>query len=253
MNVNIKLKLVDVAGGKISGVYKMTFDCGKFYIGSAVNIRLRAKNHTNGIRTGFKSQKNILSAGDVSSEVILEILEICEVDNLANRETYHISTFLGDENLLNRHKPVASKSNGKSYGNKQVRVGMFSDDMKFMSEHTVKELSNKFDVHVVSIRRSLKLGNKIKGVFFFKINEQNEPIIPQPRPRKKIKRPEHFIHPSSKAVNQYTISGEFIKQHKSIATAARHISVDRKEMQKHVNRGLYKLGIKGYIFSKVIK
>lgn len=87
---------------KLSGIYKIqSIVNGKIYVGSAVNLHNRKKDHFNGLKKNkhgngyLQNHTNKYGLNDLEFHVI----EFCLIENLINREQYHIDTLhLFDEN-----------------------------------------------------------------------------------------------------------------------------------------------------------
>ena len=71
-------------GQKVSGVYKITSPSGKFYIGSAVNIRTRWKTHRKQLRGGIHHSVVLQRASEKHGldNLIFQVLLVCEPCNL---------------------------------------------------------------------------------------------------------------------------------------------------------------------------
>lgn len=100
---------------KISGVYKIQFDSGNFYIGCSNHLRSRAsqwdsvfrtKKATAGITIGTKVFEEICKDTDAT----LDIVELCAVADLKEREAFYLDKFKDDEKMVSSEqgawKPV---------------------------------------------------------------------------------------------------------------------------------------------------
>lgn len=88
---------------RASGIYKITnLVNGKFYIGSSSNIRNRWSIHLCHLRSNKHVNRILLAAwhkyGDESFKI--EVLELCGLSNLIDREQYWIDLLLPEYNLL---------------------------------------------------------------------------------------------------------------------------------------------------------
>lgn len=82
-----------------SGVYKISFNNGYFYIGSSKKLKSRFNSWETPLSKGKTSNRYIKSMLQGITIVNFEIIEIC--DNYIERELYHIQTFLNDDYCLN--------------------------------------------------------------------------------------------------------------------------------------------------------
>lgn len=75
-----------------TGIYKLNFSSGAFYIGQSINIEKRFKQHCSDLRCG-KSNIKMLDEYDRSGLPSYEILEDCNIESLNEIEEYYITKF----------------------------------------------------------------------------------------------------------------------------------------------------------------
>lgn len=91
---------------RMAGVYKITFDDGKFYIGCSENLRSRATDWRGIMGSPDRLKKNksigeamisrILSGGAAS----LDILELCYAEEVKDREAFYLNKNRGNALML---------------------------------------------------------------------------------------------------------------------------------------------------------
>lgn len=79
---------------KISGIYKITFSDGSFYIGSSVHLRSRASAWDSCLRTGDTGDL-VIGAAMINKikeglPASLDIIELCSPDDVRDREGYYL-------------------------------------------------------------------------------------------------------------------------------------------------------------------
>jgi len=89
----------------VSGVYCLTFKSGKRYIGRSKDLAVRISQHVGTMMCGLHQSIPIQCELEKSGLKSIQVLEVCDLDILAEREIYHIKT---NKNLLN--EVVYSKS-----------------------------------------------------------------------------------------------------------------------------------------------
>lgn len=72
-----------------TGIYKITNPNGRIYIGQSVDIKRRFKTYSgnlNTVKTSVKLYRSLMKHG--SEKHIFEIIELCDINQLNNRERY---------------------------------------------------------------------------------------------------------------------------------------------------------------------
>ncbi len=199
-----------------TGIYKIKNTINnKAYIGSAINIDLRWKEHLNDLKGNkhhsIKLQRAYSKYGkDVFS---FEIIEECDITLLIIKEQEHINNFntyhdgynctptagsrLGSTQSIKTKDKIRNKLKGRVSPRKGVKISDVTKK-KMSKSHTGKVLS---DTHIKNISESKK---GIKNPFFGKkVKEENKQY-------KKIK--------------QYTQEGIFIKEWNSLTECAKSLN-----------------------------
>lgn len=99
----------------LSGVYKLTFDDGSFYIGCSSDLKGRShswnalmENHSNGHKKAVGS--NVLAKIKEANGVIMDIVEICSSDDIQSREAFYLNLHKDNPLMLSvatcHYKPV---------------------------------------------------------------------------------------------------------------------------------------------------
>lgn len=105
-----------------SGVYKLIFKDGSFYIGRSVNIEGRYKDHCSTLRNNRAHNKALQQAFNYNGIPQLEILETCTVEESKKQEVFWIAQLNatkvglnisdgGDDILIGDKHPMSKYSN----------------------------------------------------------------------------------------------------------------------------------------------
>lgn len=102
---------------KICGVYKIEdVESGDIYIGYSNDVKRRLSTHNANIKGGKHDYQEFNEAyKDNPDRVKFEILEICNEDEVAERETWHIQHWkkIDGCNVLNKNEKTTKKSKVK--------------------------------------------------------------------------------------------------------------------------------------------
>lgn len=111
-----------------SGIYKIRCigNC-KFYIGSSYDIAQRKYKHLRALRGNYHANKHLQNAFNKygESDFKWEILELCELDRLIEREQYYFDTLKPEFNIT----LVAGKNAGNKWTEKQKESCGFKKGM----------------------------------------------------------------------------------------------------------------------------
>jgi group I intron endonuclease len=207
------------------GIYKITNPKGKIYIGQSTNIekrwgvykRLQCKGQTLLYRSLNKYGPE---------EHIFEIVEICEIEILVNRENYYKDLYevFQTPSLCCRYDGKGGKDSEETRLRKQVPKNLTllqkeSKNHKISQSNTGKyrteEMKDKLkkplkEAHKNSIREAL-IGREIKW---------------------EVGRPKRII-------NQYDLTGNFIQEWPTISSASKHYNLNSANIVANCN-GRYK-------------
>jgi len=266
-----------------AGVYKLTFDGRRFYIGGTLNLRARfhklKHNMTNGI---FKNHK-VKAAYDSCASVKMEIVEMVDNhDDLGERETFYIQSFWGNPDLLNR-APSAKGNTGMRLTPEQrellrertgTPIGKYTRSGVLIEIYgSIAEAVEKNEITGSDLRRVLAFeGRTSKGFVYRKLNVDGTPILPPIRP-KDPKKPRKKRAPLSEEVKarmraahqkratddpvplplhtkpmiKLDKDGTELDRFDSIGALARHLNVDNANLRKMLKKGR-KGYYKGYFY-----
>ena len=122
---------------KNCGIYKITNTVtGKFYIGSAVNIKIRWANHRSRLGANKHGNRHLQNSWNKHGEdsFTFEVLECCEKERLIEREQFYIDNEKPAYNI----SPTAGNSLGVKHTDETKRK--ISEAMKRV---WVERLSNE--------------------------------------------------------------------------------------------------------------
>lgn len=215
------------------GIYKITSPTNKIYIGQSVDINKRFKQHkkmSGGIKNMTRLFNSFRKYGPENHK--FEIIEICNVDELNNRERYWQDFYnvIGVNGLNSRLTTSKDKS---GYDSLETRLKRSKSLMGHKhSEETKKKLSKpKTKEHIEKIRIIQK--NKCKSI----IKRQSESLKKNIENSNRLK---EFNKVRSKRVICYDrITNEVIGEYESIREASRKTNVDRKCISLSIS-GKYK-------------
>lgn len=181
-NIMEVVKLSNLLGTTICGIYKLNFPNGKCYIGQSQNIYKRVSEHNQRARTGRPDRdiqicdSAIKKYGQIS---YFEILEECSLDQLDQREKYWINYYQaldkergynlldrgtvagrrGSDNpnakisndqwheikdLLSKHPELSYKEIGKRYGVNKGTISSLNQGLSYYHENTQYPIREKF-------------------------------------------------------------------------------------------------------------
>lgn len=258
-------------GAKISAVYKMIFDGGYFYIGSALNLKQRMNGWKFKMSNGIFKNHKVGIAFKNTTTVTFEILEVVDDPVFRRyREDGYIKINFGNELCLNI-APSAYNSVGVKHTNpnkkkrppnySQMRKVAKIDDNGHIVElySSVKEANEKNSTNCISdcFKDNRR---KVKGSIFRLLDDKNN-IIPAPtvdrKPRKRkggykiseiaiVKRLErnaqkrrdiNYRPPKqAKPIIQMDVYGNIISTHLSIQAAARTFNGDVRNFKRQINK-----------------
>lgn len=241
-----------------SGIYRIVnlFN-GKFYIGSAIDIERRKKEHFNQLNKNKHYNIHLQCAYNKYGEqnFIFEVLEKCQPNTCVEREQYYIDLY--DATNINKGYNIAPNAGsmlGFKFSEESLKRMSESHIGIKDSEETKRKKIAKLTGRPVSDEtrekmRKINVGKKMSKESCLKISEAGKGRKMSDNHKEAISRGRDEFnknHPSRIKVNQYTKDGIFIKTHDSLKLAA--IATNAKP--SHVSRCV--LGIRrttrGFIF-----
>jgi hypothetical protein len=256
----------------VAAVYKMSFDCGGFYIGGSTNIKQRMWGWKFRLEAGIKKNERVTAAFLKTKKVVFEIIET--VDDPASvkfREDVYIKQYWGRELLLNR-APNAFDGTGMRWTSEQLAkkpifktcikpVGKFDKGGNLIKEYESRlaaAIDNNVDTQ--RIRKCLKkYGHTVNG-FVYKQKDANgnyieAPVVAKkPRPRgikfseigkknmraaqqKRIADGRYMQPDHSKPMLKYDLDGNKITEFPSIGAAAKSMGADPRNFKRQLKKG----------------
>ena len=95
-----------------SGIYKMYWENNDyFYYGQSVNISYRKSSHKNSLLKGIHKNRKVQSVFNKYGLPIFDIVELCTIDMLDEREQLYLDAHHSDKNCCNINK-LATSSKG---------------------------------------------------------------------------------------------------------------------------------------------
>lgn len=144
-----------------SGIYRIIcMITGMSYIGQSKNIDKRIEVHFKKLILGKHSNKHLQSAFNLYSaeNFVAEIIEVCSVDDLIDREQFWIDNY-GFENLYNM-RPAAGSNLGHKWTDESKRK-QSETQRKAMKGHIVSEETRK-KISIARKGKSLSEEHKAK-------------------------------------------------------------------------------------------
>lgn len=164
----------------VSGIYQIrNIVNGKVYVGSSVNLRKRKNGHLSTLRNNKHSSTHLQRAFNRYGEdaFVFEVLEICDVDEIEERETYWILTksannhdfgynsrFYVESNLGFRHteeskRKISINRRGKGTGSREL-----SDETReFLRQKCIEQDLRQYHTEETEERRLENLRKAIVG------------------------------------------------------------------------------------------
>lgn len=96
----------------MSGIYELRFSNGSFYIGSAVNIKARWRDHLSRLNRGKHVNRRVQRCFDKHGNYTATVLIECHKDVLLKYEQNWIDRYIGTEGCLNMAKQAGGGNTG---------------------------------------------------------------------------------------------------------------------------------------------
>jgi len=263
----------------VSGVYKMVFDDGSYYIGSSINLKQRFWGWKFKLSAGIDKNYKVTAAFKLTTKVVFEIIEITSDPVFRRmREDGYIKVNFGKPLCLNISPDAFTNKGVRQNPNKKVNKSNFHKTVRINdigqiveTFESVSAAQKKYNTN--DINECFKNSHrKVKGMIFRKIDTDGN-IIPAPTPpskewvtrkrkgfkyseatkksmREKIalrKLSPDYVPPKlpqqTKKIYQYSEQGDFIKEHLSISAAAKAFNADSRNFKRQIKsspRNYYK-------------
>jgi hypothetical protein len=129
-------------GNTKTGIYKITFPNGHYYIGQAVDLNRRYRNHLLDLKKNKHANKRLQYCWDKYGEFSFEILEECNYDKLDDIENKYLRENVENDNCCNmcsqgrsRKGIKASKKTKELISNYNRLVGKCKPVYMFSRDH----------------------------------------------------------------------------------------------------------------------
>lgn len=164
-NINDNLKTI--------GIYKITYDNGKIYIGQALSIYSRALEHNN--KSKYPCDK-ALKKHNATIEILETVLDITQLDE---KEIYYIDKFNAtDKSIGYNILPGGNASNKQGTNNcnaalNQEQLIQIIDLLRNRTELSYQDIACQFDVQPCTIYRISKGLSYIQPNIIYPIRQDN--------------------------------------------------------------------------------
>lgn len=264
-------------GSQFCGVYKMIFDCGSYYIGSALNLKQRMWGWKFKLNSGVLKNYKITDAFNKTDSVKFEVLEIVDDPIMRRyREDGYIKIHYGKPGCLNiadnafNNTGIKQNPNRKRHKQRGTRVAKINDIGEVLETYesiTEANLANNTRKINDCFNDSLK---KIHGFMFRKLDGDGNIIPAKIKERGKRKARKRGYKVSEKArknmiearrrvaesgcaklpahtkqVVKYTIDGIEVCRFRSVGEASRSLGHKDTSNLRRLMNGKEK-GRKGY-------
>jgi len=234
LQINLPFSMHDY---KLSGVYKITFEDGSFYIGCSCHLRSRASTWNSIMRTG----KGV-AGEDIGTKVIVkirelstasfDIIELCRPKDLKDKESFYLDKYKDDPQML------SSDSNGA-----WKAVLQYKNDGLFIKKHySIMGAARYMKSNMSAIQKVLYGERKQhKGMVFIFEHDYHQR-------RKEIVKSRNITYERKKGRNVLMVdtNGVAIKEYRKIVDAAREVGIRPENIRKVLNG--HQKSTKGYIF-----
>ena len=142
---------------KTSGIYRLDFSSGYFYVGQSTSIARRWKEHRSSFKKGGmkRCQLKLFNVWTKYGEPTIKPLVVCEVEQLDVVEQFYLDRHWGDQKLCNTN-PSATSTKGRPSHRKglpmkeesrQLILGV-KHGMAKLSEDQVREIRQRYAYRV---------------------------------------------------------------------------------------------------------
>lgn len=204
---------------KLSGVYRLSFLDGCFYIGSSVDLRSRASAWERYIVSGKTEEKGIGSK--ISAKIrerlpaFFDIIELCSPEGVRDKEAFYLDKYKEDEKMLSSYDSGSWKA-----------VLQYNKEGVFIKKHYSTQGAARYNNTRLSAIQRVLNGERgaCNGMVFIYENDYHDrrkSIIKEQSAKNHIKyRPEKK---NGRDVLMLNGEGGIIKSFKSLRAAAREV------------------------------
>lgn len=227
-------------------VYKLSFECGMFYIGSSLNLQRRIIQYRYNLYNRKDINKKLKAALNSHISAKIEILETCSDEKmLRGQEDYYIKLNWDNPKLLNRS--ISAYSNRyKMDKDERHRMGNYMRGRK-LTDQQKKLWSDVKKGIVFSEQHRKNISKSRKGIVF---SEEHLKKLSDAKKGKPM--PEHLKElrkgKTNIPVDMFDTEGNFIKKFDSYSLAASEIGCQAGHIGEVV-KGKYK-SRSGFVFKK---
>lgn len=220
---------------KISGVYRILFEDGFFYIGCSNHLRRRSGqwecvfNSPAKYNPGIKIGTSVSNKINEGKKAVFEIVELCSVEDLKDKESFYLEKYMDDSKMLSD----ADRGSWKT-------VLQYNKDGVFIKKHFSISGAAKYNGFRLSAVQRILYGERgshrgMVFIFEHEYHSRRKEII-----RARYKTTERKQGRNVIALN---VDGSFVKEYKRIIDAAKDLSCNEKAIRRvlsghqHVTNG----------------
>lgn len=236
-----------------SGVYRISFDGGWFYIGSSVNLRMRFHAWKFSISHGVPKNKNVKlmipHSTSIKFEIIKECINVREMEDDLIKLNWDNPLLLNrcpnSDNNIGRRLPIGQKKQEKIKKPPLVfkKVAQFTMDDKFIrifnsrnsAAKEIKIKTNKITEQIEGKRKT------VKGFKFKYVDEQGVIVEPKKYIRKKVINTMPLFF-------QIDEKGNKISEFTSLNDASKHTGADPRNIKRVLDNAYRYKTAKGFAF-----
>lgn len=227
-------------------VYKITFDCGMFYIGSSLNLARRATQYRYNFYNRNDINKKLKAALNSHNSAVMDIIEICHDEKtLRDREDYHIKQNFDNINILNRSNSSYSNRSKKTVDEKYVS-GNYMRGRK-LTEEQRKLWSDVKKGCIITKEHREKISIAKKGKKFTDEHRAKLSLAKKGKPMSEANKALR-VGKTNIMVDKFDIHGNFLETYNSYSDAGKSIGTQAGHIGEVVNNKV--MQIKGFIFKK---
>jgi group I intron endonuclease len=148
---------------RCSGIYRIDLGNGNFYIGSAVNLARRKRDHRSELIRGVHTNRIMQNCWNKYNVFEFTVLEECQISELLLREQFWIDSFFSNPKNVNI-APIAGSTLGVTHS-PEARANMSASQKgkPKSAEHRAKiAAANKKRIYSVEHRKRISDRNKGK-------------------------------------------------------------------------------------------